>query len=326
MGADERAANDSSSPKRRIDPWRLLWIFTGLAIAGTLISFLGSLSWFFENFGAFRVHYGLALLLAGIAFLCRKRWKGGAVCCGLAAVNGFFFLPLYFGGDTVPEGAKGFRVIALNVHTGNKSYARVRDYLRASEADVVILQEVNRRWIVEISELENLYPFRKAYARPDNFGIAIFSRTKPSFFEFAHFGSAGVPSIVTEFEVDGNPLTIIGTHPVPPSTGEYARFRNEQLAEIAESARALKGAALVIGDLNTTSDSPVFKKFVRRSGLRDSRQGFGVLPSWPVQVPFMLTAIDHALVSGQILVKDRRTGPNVGSDHYAVEIDVVIRE
>ena len=43
----------------------------------------------------------------------------------------------------------------------------------------------------------------------------------------------------------------------------------------------------VIGDLNTTSWSYYYKRFVSRMKLYDSRKGFGVHASWPTMLPIL---------------------------------------
>src|SRR5262249_38286126 len=74
-------------------------------------------------------------------------------------------------------------------------------------------------------------------------------------------------------------------------------------------------------DLNTTAGSPHFAEFLRVSGLRDSRFGFGPQPSWPTWSPLRLT-IDHAFLSADLAVAGRRPGPDIGSDHYPLILDL----
>jgi len=76
--------------------------------------------------------------------------------------------------------------------------------------------------------------------------------------------------------------------------------------------------------MNGTPWSPFFKDFLLSSGLRDSREGFRLQPTWPTWFPPAWIPIDHALVSSSVVVHDRRVGPNVGSDHYPVIIDFSI--
>src|SRR5262249_47191936 len=75
-----------------------------------------------------------------------------------------------------------------------------------------------------------------------------------------------------------------------------------------------RGSRLVIGDFNRTEASPRFGEFVRSTGLRDSRYGFGRQASWPCKSPISI-AIGRALPPGDVAVVDRRLGPDIGSDH-----------
>jgi endonuclease/exonuclease/phosphatase (EEP) superfamily protein YafD len=86
-------------------------------------------------------------------------------------------------------------------------------------------------------------------------------------------------------------------------------------------ARKRTGALVLLGDLNTTSWSPHFRDLINTAGLKDSRAGFGIQPTWPAGTPPLWIPLDHCLVSPEIKVHDRRVGPNVGSDHFPVIVE-----
>ncbi|MBC6474673.1 MAG: UPF0175 family protein [Hormoscilla sp. GM102CHS1] len=50
--------------------------------------------------------------------------------------------------------------------------------------------------------------------------------------------------------------------------------------------------------------SPYYRKFIRDSGLKNGRSGFGVQPTWPVDAPIFSIPLDHCLVSPEIKVID----------------------
>jgi endonuclease/exonuclease/phosphatase (EEP) superfamily protein YafD len=79
-----------------------------------------------------------------------------------------------------------------------------------------------------------------------------------------------------------------------------------------------------MGDLNATPWSRPFHRFVGRSGLCDSRAGFGVQASFPAASALLRIPIDHVLVSCVIGVRNRRIGRDVGSDHLPVIVDLVL--
>jgi endonuclease/exonuclease/phosphatase (EEP) superfamily protein YafD len=123
---------------------------------------------------------------------------------------------------------------------------------------------------------------------------------------------------VARLALAGQPLTVIGTHPPPPRRRKLTYQRDRQLKEIAAYIASHPGPTLLLGDLNITSWSPSFQEMLRLGKLRDSRQGWGLQPSWPVDQPLLRVPIDHLLVTEGLAVHCRRLGPFTGSDHYPV--------
>ena len=79
---------------------------------------------------------------------------------------------------------------------------------------------------------------------------------------------------------------------------------------------------IVMGDFNATTHCRSIDWFLKNSGLRDSRTGFGLQNSWPAGWwPFMI-CIDHAFVSEHVHVHSRQTARNVGSDHLPVLVEL----
>lgn len=81
---------------------------------------------------------------------------------------------------------------------------------------------------------------------------------------------------------------------------------------------------IVIADLNASMWSPHYTRFVSETGLKNARQGFGVVSTWPVQFDPLMIPIDHAMVSSDILVKDFRVLSGIGSDHAPFVLDVYV--
>ena len=187
---------------------------------------------------------------------------------------------------------------------------------------MLALEEINDRWLSALSDVLGSFPFRKILTRGDNFGIGLFSHTPFQNPVIEYFGRARVPTIVSKVYIEQHPITILFTHPLPPGSPTGFHLRNQQLEEIASSRKTFGDSLIVIGDLNTTSWSYYYKRFVSRMNLHDSRKGFGIQPSWPTMLPIMLIPLDHCLVSDDIIILDRKIGPNLGSDHYPVYIEL----
>ena len=198
------------------------------------------------------------------------------------------------------------------------------EFLRSADADVILLMEVNERWMSDLSPLQSSHPHMLAEPREDNFGIALFSRIQLTNHNIVELGEAGVPSIKTEMWVGPALITLLGSHPLPPGSSEYARLRNDQLREIASQVRDQSGPVIVLGDLNATPWSPYFNDLLRDSGLKNTSQGRGLHGSWPAWLPVGRIPLDHCLVSPSIGVISKRLGPRIGADHLPIVVELWI--
>jgi endonuclease/exonuclease/phosphatase (EEP) superfamily protein YafD len=307
----------------KVNIWRVLFCFTCLGGLATIAGFFGKLSWLFEIPSHFRVQYLFCLLPFLIAFLIGKKYKFALVAGLFVLINAVTILPLYFGSTQVSPRATRLRAMLLNVNSANHQHDRVVDVIRQENPDFFLVMEVTGTWLDKLTELLPEYQYKVSRARHDNFGIAFFSRLEPEKMEIQQIGSS-VPSVLARLKYSNGSLTVIGTHPLPPVGADYAFSRNRQISELAQMARQISGPLVLLGDLNMTSWSPHFSDLLEGSNLRDSRQGFGVQPSWPDGLFFLYVPIDHCLVSKEIEVADRRVGPSIGSDHFPVTIDLAL--
>lgn len=217
------------------------------------------------------------------------------------------------------------KMLQLNVNSKNDKFAEVAALVRETNVDIIAMQELSERWCVEMKSRLPEYRYCLCWQRPDNFGIGLFSRLPLTKLELVTYGKAAVPTILAGLDFDGAPLTVLSTHPLPPSDLLNYDFRNDQFAALAKARSSWTKSVVLAGDLNSTSWSQHFSDLCKKSNLKDSRQGFGVQPSWPVQLFILSIPIDHVLISEDLEVKDRKVCRSVGSDHYPVYIELVRR-
>jgi endonuclease/exonuclease/phosphatase (EEP) superfamily protein YafD len=305
--------------------WGLLEVGAVVACLVTVTGFLGRLWWIFELTSHFRLHLVVSLGAIAVVWAMKRRWGMAAICGVGAAVNATLVLSVLWPAEkTESQGGTRLRLAAINVHTENKRSDLVLEFLQSADADVILLMEVNERWMNALEPLRTKYAQVIAQPREDNFGIALFSRLPLTNSEVVEFGKAEVPSIVTTLGVGEQEVFLLVTHPLPPGSAEYARLRNEQFREIAARVRRCAMPAIVLGDLNSTSWSPYFADLLRDSGLKNTSQGRGLFGSWPAWLPLMRIPLDHCLVSSSIHVINTRLGPRVGSDHLPVVVELQI--
>ena len=151
----------------------------------------------------------------------------------------------------------------------------------------------------------------------------MFSKLKLSKPELLTPANSSVGFVRTEFKYKNKLLALFAIHPYPPYSAKLAQNRKDYYEFMAQIASQEKNPVIMIGDFNTTPWSPLFRKLIKDSALKDARQGFGVQPSWPTYLPtFMRIPLDQALVSQSIIVHERFLGSSKTSDHSPVIIDI----
>jgi endonuclease/exonuclease/phosphatase (EEP) superfamily protein YafD len=160
--------------------------------------------------------------------------------------------------------------------------------------------------------------------REDGHGIAIYSRRPFLSHEVAHFSGAGFPSIVVRIAIQGQPVLIVGTHPPSPRNARLYGVRNRVFQGIAELSRRSTEPVVVLGDLNSTPWGQSFGRLLEAGALRDTSRGQGFQWSWPAGVWPLAIPIDHCLTSRGVDIASRRMGPDLGSDHYPLLVDLAL--
>jgi endonuclease/exonuclease/phosphatase (EEP) superfamily protein YafD len=302
----------------------ILAVSTATVCGVTVAGLFARWSWILELTTHFRPMYFTFLFFAAFAFLFKRKWRISMLVTIFAFANMLPLVPLYVRSmPAIGVNARIYRAVQLNVRNSNRDYKTVLDFLRSSQADFVMIEEVDDEWLAQLETLQPYYPYIKGVPSHSYFGMALLSRVPFSEACERDF-AAGVPSIVADFDLDGNKLCLVGTHAPAPMDEELSAVRNYEFTSMAAFVADQPDLTMIMGDLNCTSWSPYFRDLINESGLRDSRVGFGNEPTWPTKFFPGLIAIDHCLVSDRIIVSSRRVGPYIGSDHYPIIVDFSI--
>lgn len=307
---------------------RLVELPLVLILLATGCSFLARWHWFFDLFPHFLVQYAFFSGLLFVLALLFRRWKFAALGVVLIAINGWMLLPYWFGGEAMlSNDSKPVRVMSFNVLTKNTNYDVVIKFIQKESPDVIALLEVNHAWARELElHLQN-YPYRRIIPREDNFGIAFFSKFPCDEIRALYLDENEVLSIEAKIKINARTVHFIATHPIPPMDSKAFSARNQNL--IAATERFDKnGNSVLVGDFNLTPWSPWFGKVLEAGDLKDASKGFGIQPTWhclpslPL-FPFGLK-LDHLLTSRNIGIENYQIGPNLGSDHGAIFVDLIL--
>jgi len=211
-------------------------------------------------------------------------------------------------------------ILQANVLTSNRNTDILLKLVDKINPDIIVLLEINRRWLTDLASLKKKYPVYATHPREDNFGAAIFCKDKNAVatIEFLNDPDMLPLSKAIIFK-DGKNLTVFGAHPLAPLSPYLWKWRNEYTLELAEKMSNETGPIILTGDLNNTPWTYYYKQFLKTSGLLDSSQGRGPLPTWPAGQAVL--PLDHCLHSENVFIKTRKRGPDIGSDHYPLMIE-----
>ncbi len=304
------------------------YLFLYASMILTLAGFLSRYGWWFDLASHFRLQY-LAIQLACLLLcLFQKGKKLFLIITVFALINLSLIVPYYFPEEesTIPTARKSIKILLINVNSPNTNYKAVGDYIQRNSPDILALEEINARWIKELSSLLKIYPYSKEVSQENNFGLGLYSKIPLEDMQIKYFASDLIPSLIGKIILEGQPVSLIFTHPMPPGTVEHFRWHNTQLEQIGLLKPHLQEDIILIGDLNATSWSYSFEKLKKDLDLKDSREGFGLQTSWPSFLPYVGITIDHCLVSKNFKVLERKVGPSVGSDHLPVLVKLLFHK
>ncbi len=294
----------------------------------TIAACFGQAGWLFELCSHFRIQFLIVNILLLLLALFKKRFVIAVIAAFSACVNFVEVFNTDSGGFVVsPNVGPSIRALLFNLNSTNYRLDAVREFIKDSNPDVIVILELSETAIriLALQDLGYLYSVEKKF-RDDKFGIGLYSKHKVLDSKIMTFGGL-VPSIVATIDFDANPTMIVGSHPLPPISPKYYQARNRQLQELGSFIASQDILSkIVMMDMNTTPWSFVFDDFKTASGLRDSRNGFGIQSTWPTWIPLLWIPIDHVFVSESVKVVSRSVGPFLGSDHYPVIVDLIVEK
>lgn len=296
-----------------------------LAAAFLVQSFvaLASVHWLFELFTHYAPYYVLIALGFSVFHLFKKEWLWTACWTTLLFVNLLPILPYLT--TTVPLNspsltsyqAPELSILTQNVYYKNTDTAEF--YARVDELSptIFVVNEAHAIWGTAQSEVLRDYPSTAITEKTGVHGIFMGSKVPGTFTEIPLGQQVGL-----EFIPEDKSYRVLGVHPEAPVSFSWATGRNEQFEDLITYANSSELPTIIIGDFNCTPWSPYFKNLISKSGLTDSRLGFGMVTTWKANSLLFWLPIDHALVSPNVQVLDFTSYKTEVSDHKAIEVQV----
>lgn len=258
----------------------------------------------------------------GFAFRARK-WVLLALCMVVVIVHVVTIWPDIKPPDRLSaevERAPRLRVFSANLYFYNPDLSGIIDEVRASDADVVVFQEVTRAHRARLLNDPALAGLAHRVSSDDS-DTVLFSRLPIESGEIWYKTSR--PMARARVSTAIGSLEIVAVHTVAPiDDGSIRRWR-QMLDTLRDLARARSTPLLLVGDFNATVYHPRFETLLD-TGLTDAHtaRGAGLRGTWPRNRSFPpFLRIDHSLSSKELVPIDATYGTGRGSDHRPIIVD-----
>lgn len=299
-----------------------------VATLATALGFLGGIWWAFDLAADFRLQLGVVLVLTALLYWITVGQGAAVLFFAAGLVNLFLLIPLLAGSQATPATDERLDVVTFNVDQEVTERVTIIEWLDGIEADLVFLQETTDKWVETLAAADWDYEIIATPPEDLQRGITVLSRI-PAAAEPIEVGTAGdaIVEITTRFE--GETVTLIGVNAVRPTSVDAADRRDALFDFVAARVADRADPIAVVGDLGTTRWSAAFRALRNEGNLVNSEDGFGYQGTWPANDLTFLGAYlslptDHVLTSRSLTTASRETGPELGSSHLPLVVELAL--
>ncbi|PZO11961.1 MAG: hypothetical protein DCF25_18450 [Leptolyngbya foveolarum] len=287
-----------------------------------------------ERLSHFQAQYFMVAIALTIIILCLKQSRlalAMTLLCVLLSVQliSWYSLPL-----SSSSPATNYKVLSANVWVSNTDAQRILAFVMKEQPDLALFMEVNDVMGEQLaSALKTILPYSSNQLTPYRLGTVLYSKNPLTDVQLQQFNTRSAAHMSARVEINGKPMSVVGIHPFPPVRPSMFADRNQAFAAVSDYVKLQSDPVILVGDFNASMWSPYYRQLVHQTGLKNSRAGFGLLPTWPSSLSYVklpqlnaLTRlvqipIDHCLASSSLKVVGMHTGPDIGSDHLPIVVD-----
>lgn len=316
-----------------------------LITALSLSHFLSDKGFVFELVSHFQILW-MSLLGIGILSAWIIRWNKWGVLLALAlGVNVYSLLPWYMPPtDTVPNPSpqRSLKIFLFNQGLYNNKGLTIAQTITQYDPDLVMIQEINPQTTQALNGLMQ-YPYRLQNLRQDSRDMALWSKYPLSQVQKDVVSPDSMTSIYAQLHLPQRTLPLFLVHTSSANHVSTFPLRKTEWQSMADFVTQHPSSDwIVLGDMNTTMWSELYRHFIQQTQLHNSREGFGILPTWPTiysgwhgpkilqtllnPLPVMLKRlpIDHCLVGPNLHTQKTWviTQRELDSDHFPLWIEL----
>ena len=274
-------------------------------------------------------HLGFQILIGGILLffilLFLKRFWASVICIFVCIVFAADILSSCNHCDAVLKDRSQIRnklrLISFNISYENsiENFENMREMILLEKPDIVQFQELSPQMQDKIKTLRSIFPYSAGLNKPKGpFDSLILSKHPLT---NTKVGDNHV--VIANLILNEAKISIVGIHLF---TGESKKNFNNALQQISYLKTIVNNTnknLILLGDLNMTSTSKRFAKFLKETNLYTYTSYKNITSTWPAFMPnFLGIQIDHILFSNNFKMVDKKTSNSFGSDHRPLIVEL----
>jgi len=192
------------------------------------------------------------------------------------------------------------------------NFENIKEMILSENPDVIQFQEFSPQMLVEIKSLKSIFPYSTDLNKPmDRLDSVILSK-HPLTSSRTEVNKA----VLTTLNLNETEITLVGIHLLPGRTQEHFNLALGQADYLKTLINDINENIILIGDLNMTSTSRRFSKFLKDTNLYTAASYTKPTSTWPAFLPnFLGIQLEHVLFSNNFKLINKKTANNFGSDH-----------
>jgi endonuclease/exonuclease/phosphatase (EEP) superfamily protein YafD len=212
------------------------------------------------------------------------------------------------------------RLINFNISYNNpvKNFENIREVILSEKPDIVQFQEFSPQMQDKIKTLESIFPYSTELNKPKGPYDSLILSKHP-------LTNTKVENsvVITNLILNDAEISIVGIHLF---TGGTKKNFNNSLQQINYLKTIIRGTSknlILLGDLNMTSTSKRFAKFLKETNLYTYTSYKNITSTWPAFMPnFLGIQIDHILFSNNFKMINKKIANSFGSVHRPLIVDL----
>ena len=297
-----------------------LGLFSAVLFLASVAGF-STARWWFSVLDFFHLQYAAASLIVIACALYFGFWALALGGIMILAIN-VYRMRILMPRSLKPQSHVNKDVMSVNAHDKNKRPEKLDRAIKEADPAVLLIMELTEDIRKYLRPSLSRYPHRLQTPVRDGFSICLLSKNKLEDAEIEYLGPDDTPLLKAKTSINGTTYRVYSAHPKPAMSKEWAEVRHAYFSRLEGYIKTGDMPTLVLGDFNSVPWEQHFQKFLARAGLKSTLQRHGYKVTWPTYFLPLGIPMDHILVSRDVNYGNVSIGPQVGSDHYPVSINL----